>query len=234
MRSLTRDESRRVDAAAQERLGLPGDLLMENAGIRATRHVAEAAARHGLSRVVVIAGPGNNGGDGFVIARQLRGRLDVDLLLVGDPDKVRGDARLNLDRYRKLGGAVTTVDDAAIVVGSLSTPAVVVDALFGTGLARDVEGLPRTVIEAIAASRSPVVAIDLPSGLDCDTGRVLGVAVTAEVTVSFVALKRGFTRELGPSHCGEVVVESIGFPLDALDDLLGRHGAIRQADDASQ
>ena len=224
MGPLDRNEARAVDAAAQERLGIPGDVLMENAGRTVAEQARRLAVLHARRRVVVLAGPGNNGGDGFVAARHLRQWPDdvdaVDVVLCGDPDRVTGDARANLERWRALGGDVTAARDAGPVVAALAGPsAVVIDALFGTGLDRPVEGWRRDAIEATNAAHdtgAPVVAVDLPSGLDADTGAVLGAAVRATVTVTFVAAKVGFDRDPAPAHCGEVVVAPIGFPPDAL------------------
>lgn len=217
-RVLSRAEARRIDQQAQQRLCLPGDLLMENAGIRAAAHILALAAGLARSRVVVIAGPGNNGGDGFVIARQLQDALAVEVLLVGDPAQIGGDAALNLVRLRALRVEPQVITDAAQVTQCLSRgePPVVVDALFGTGLSREIVGLPRAVIAAINSAGHPVVAIDLPSGLDCDTGEVLGDAVRADLTVTFIARKLGFDRGHGGALCGRVEVASIGFPPAAL------------------
>ncbi len=215
MRPLTREESRAVDRDAQVRLHLPGDLLMENAGRALADVVAATLERHGRRRAVVVAGPGNNGGDGFVAARHLLDRADdVVVLLCGAADRLSGDAAANHRRWTALDGRTIEATDAAPVRTALASPPppVVVDAVFGTGLDRPVEGFRREILEAIDAAGHPVVAADLPSGLDADTGEVLGAAVHAETTVTFVAEKVGFARGAGPEYVGEVVVAGIGFP----------------------
>ncbi len=216
MTAFTRDESRRVDALAQTRLLLPGDLLMENAGAWVARTVTTLAKECGADRVVVVCGTGNTGGDGFVTARHLASAarpLRVRVVLVGRAADVAGDAKKNLERLRALAIPVEESSGADLAAALAGPPApVAVDALFGTGLSRPVAGPARAAIEALNASGCPIVAVDLPSGLDCDTGEVLGVAVRATRTVTFVAPKVGFTRGAGAAHTGTVEVASIGFP----------------------
>jgi hydroxyethylthiazole kinase-like uncharacterized protein yjeF len=213
-RPLTRERARAIDRDAQERLLLPGDLLMENAGASVARHALALASEHDLARAVVLCGPGNNGGDGLVAARHLLGRLAVDVLSLAPGASFRGDAAKNLARYEKLGGAVRTIECAEDVAEALAAPPapVVIDALFGIGLDRPLAGLAREVVESLVASDAEIVAVDVPSGLDCDTGEILGAAVVATVTVTFVATKVGFALRSGPRCCGRVIVEAIGFP----------------------
>lgn len=214
MNPLTRAESRALDLRAQSELLLPGELLMENAG-RAVAEAALALARERrCGRAVVAAGPGNNGGDGFVAARHLLGRLPVEVLVLGDPERIAGDAARNLERCRRLAISIRALDAAAPLAAALAgaPPALAIDALFGTGLARPLDGLARAAVEALNAAAVPVVAVDLPSGLDCDTGEILGAAVRADVTVTFVAEKVGFALAAGPAHCGRVLKAPIGFP----------------------
>jgi len=148
--------------------GTAGMTLMENAG----RAVAEAVARMQLQRIVVVAGPGNNGGDGFVAARYLAERgHKVRLCFVGDRAKLRGDAAQSAGHW---SGPIEVASPA-----SLTNCDAVVDALFGAGLDREVSGLPRAMIEAINASGVPIVAVDLPSGINGTTGAIMGTAVNA-------------------------------------------------------
>src|SRR5579885_1155194 len=162
--------------------GVPGIELMENAG----RAVAEAVARRKSAgcHVAVVAGPGNNGGDGFVAARLLAARgYRVTVLLVGDRARLKGDAAAMAQKW--------TGKTEPAEPGKLAGAQVVIDALFGAGLDRAVEGLPRTMIEAMNASGAPIVAVDLPSGINGRSGTVMGAAVKAARTVTFFRPKTG-------------------------------------------
>jgi hydroxyethylthiazole kinase-like uncharacterized protein yjeF len=181
--------------------GTPGITLMENAG----RAVADAAvARHPPgTRVAVVAGPGNNGGDGFVAARMLAERgYRVRVHLIGNPAALKGDAAAAAQRWS--GPTDPALPTALTGVG------LVIDALFGAGLDRPVEGAPRAMIEAMTASGAPVLAVDLPSGINGATGAVMGAAVRAAETVTFFRRKPGHLLMPGRLHCGRVQVASIG------------------------
>ena len=204
---------RALDAHTIETLGVSGELLMETAGHSCVEAVLELLASHRGGDVVVVCGGGNNGGDGFVIARHLQGLgLPVRVALLADPGSLRGDAARNYQRCRQLSVPIET--------GGLVCPArgVIVDAMFGTGLARAVEGRAAAAIEAINSARSPdvsVLAVDLPSGIDSDTGGVLGCAVRADTTVTLSLPKLGIALEPGRSHAGRVRVARIGIADEA-------------------
>jgi ADP-dependent NAD(P)H-hydrate dehydratase / NAD(P)H-hydrate epimerase len=193
----------------------PGAVLMERAGAGAARVLRAQWSKPG-GPVVVCCGKGNNGGDGFVIARHLRrARLGAEVWLVGRREDVRGDAAEMLARWR---GAVTTVETAAqaeALQRRLARAGVVVDALLGTGLNAPVEGTFAAVIDAINATRRPVLAVDIPSGLSADTGHVLGTAVRADVTATFAFPKVGQVLYPGAALCGRLEVVDIGIPPDA-------------------
>ncbi len=183
--------------------GVPGLDLMESAGSA----VAEAAAmlRPAGCRVAVVAGPGNNGGDGFVAARILAKRgYRVEVLLVGEVARLGGDAALAAKKWR---GPLIAAEPARLSVADLA-----IDALFGAGLDRPVEGVPRTMIEAMNAQTVPVVAVDLPSGINGTSGAVMGVAVNATRTVTFFRKKPGHLLIPGRLHCGAISVADIGIP----------------------
>jgi ADP-dependent NAD(P)H-hydrate dehydratase / NAD(P)H-hydrate epimerase len=189
--------------------GTAGIELMENAGCA----VADAVGRvlEGR-RVVVVAGPGNNGGDGFVAARHLAERgYVVRISFVGELKRLKGDAALAADRWSG------PVEEASPV--SLTDCDIIVDALFGAGLDREVEGLPRAMIRAMNSSRVPVIAVDLPSGLNGTTGSVMGVAVEATHTVTFFRRKTGHLLLPGRLHCGIIEVADIGIPVAVLDKI---------------
>ena len=189
--------------------GTPGITLMENAG----RAVAAAAAAISQGRrVLVVAGPGNNGGDGFVAARHLAERgYEVRVSFVGDRERLKGDALLAAERW---SGSVKSASP-----GSLADCDIVIDALFGAGLDREVEGLPCTMIEAMNGAGVPLLAVDLPSGVNGTTGAVMGAAVNAINTVTFFRKKNGHLLLPGRLHCGAVEVADIGIPDRVLDKI---------------
>ena len=200
---LTTDEMAQADRLTIAG-GMPGIELMERAGIA----VAELADRIAKppARIVVVAGPGNNGGDGFVAARHLaeHAYFEVRVSFVGDKSKLRGDAAIAAERWKG------PVDAAA--PEQLSGGGLIVEALFGAGLDREVTGPARAMIEAMNAAGGPVIAVDLPSGINGTTGAVMGVAVKASHTVTFFRRKPGHLLLPGRLHCGAVTVADIGIP----------------------
>ncbi len=204
---------------AMETLGLAGDTLMERAGAAAfaslRRHWPDTRS------IAVACGVGNNAGDGFVVARLAReAGLEAEVLLAGDPARLQGDAATNLERWRGLGGPVRAWSGEA-------PPAVdvLVDALFGIGLDRPVSGVFAACVEALDAAPAPVLALDVPSGLDADGGEVLGAAVHAAATVTFIAPKRGLFTGDGPDCAGAVECSDLGLPADrgpGLDPVVDR------------
>jgi hydroxyethylthiazole kinase-like uncharacterized protein yjeF len=177
---------------------------MENAG----RGVAEAAKGAGV--IAVVCGTGNNGGDGFVAARHLlnSGRK-VKVYVVGLPDKLKADPKTNLNILLKMGAQIKWVRSVKELAG-IKKADLIIDALFGLGLNSPVSGLYYEVIDLLNHSGVPILAIDVPSGLDADSGKVLGIAVRARQTVTFVAPKKGFFKNAGPRCCGKVIVRDIG------------------------
>jgi NAD(P)H-hydrate epimerase len=210
---LSREQVREVDRRAIEEFGVPGVVLMENAG-RGSAELLRALGVHG--RVAICCGKGNNGGDGFVIARHLDNwKVPVRLLLFARPEELTGDAAINFQIARKAGLPL------ALHAGQPETGAVerdlagnewVVDALFGTGLSGPLRAPFDQVVAAINASTARVLAVDIPSGLDCDTGQPLGPTVRAHHTATFVALKRGFAQPAAREWLGQVHVIDIGAP----------------------
>lgn len=195
---LTNDEMRRADASAVK-AGTPSLTLMENAG----RAVADAiAARFPPSKVTVLCGPGNNGGDGFVTARLLAAHGFDVVVTVGEGHK--GDAAAMVRQWQ---GARVALSPAA-----LDGAALIVDALFGAGLSRPLEKTYRGLVEAVNRTHVPVIAVDVPSGLDGDSGQVLGIAVKASMTVTFFRLKPGHLLLPGRELCGETLLADIGIP----------------------
>lgn len=203
---LTNDQMSRADQAAMA-AGIPSQTLMENAG-KAVAEQAMAMAKPG-SRVAVLCGPGNNGGDGFVAARFLkRASYDVRLHLIGEKTALKGDAA---EVARRWDGPVRPMDPVA-----LQSMHLVIDALFGAGLSRPLDGEIALMIDAINRSSLPVLAVDVPSGLDGTTGEARGAVVRATRTVTFFRKKPGHLLLPGRELCGEVVLADIGIPSSVL------------------
>lgn len=213
----TAAEMRELDRATIEDVGIPGVVLMESAGRQTAEAIfAELRARgRSAATIGVLCGPGNNGGDGFVIARWLLGAgHEVRTLLLAPRDRVRGDALVNLLALEHVGGRVQVVDEAALAAHLpwLRTCDVLVDALLGTGLGSDVRGLFAAAIAGLADAAGLRVAVDIPSGVSSDTGQVLGHALRADLTVTYGAWKHGLLHHPGAALAGRVVVADIGIP----------------------
>jgi NAD(P)H-hydrate epimerase len=196
---------RELDRQAIERFGIPAAELMERAG----RAVFEALRQRWPEqrRLHVLAGTGNNAGDGFVVARLAReAGLEATVLQLGDRARLRGDAADKAAAWSARGGAWLDFERLP------RDPGVIVDALFGTGLERPVAGAWAAAVEPANASRVPRVAVDIPSGLHADTGAVLGCAVRADLTVTFIGLKQGLFTADGPDSAGEIRFDSLGVP----------------------
>jgi hydroxyethylthiazole kinase-like uncharacterized protein yjeF len=217
---VTAEEMRALDATTINDIGLPGAVLMENAG----RAVAEVivddlavleAGDSGVD-VAVVCGAGNNGGDGYVIARCLReADIDATVYLATGIDRIGGDAGLHLAAYQHCGGALVSIaseDELDANRADIEAAEVVVDCVFGTGLGRDVEGHYRSVIEVMNQGRGRRVAVDIPSGLSADTGATLGISVQADTTVTMAFLKVGLAVAPGFASCGVVNIAEIGIP----------------------
>lgn len=214
-RLFTREESRDVDRAAIDELGVTGLVLMENAGRGATDVIREVFGDR-LARVVLVGGPGQNGGDAWVIARRLALRGQAPLaVLVGERSRLRAGALSNWAILAALGVETVEVspDHAASIAAQLQDATLIVDGLFGTGLDRPITGGYADAITAMENAAAPLVSLDLPSGLDADTGAVFGIAPHAALTVTFAGHKRGLHQYPGVEHAGEVRVADIGVPV---------------------
>lgn len=217
MRVCTVEEMRKLDGRAVEEHGIPEAILMENAG-GAVYDVIRREMGVRSVRFVVLSGVGNNGGDGFVVARKLLSSgADVRALVLGASESYKGVARQNLEMLSACGAAIQPDADADAITEALAGADAAVDALLGTGMSRDVEGRFRQAIEALNASGLPVYSVDIPSGVDGNTGQVRGVAVRALATVTFGLLKRGHLLYPGADLCGRLYVSRISYP-PALSD----------------
>lgn len=225
LRPLSRTEVRSIDARAAEEFGLPTVVLMENAGRGAAGVIRERLTPPGLSlpRILILCGPGNNGGDGGVVARHLDlWGYPVRVVWFAEPEKLRGDAAVQRRVLERSGleqcfWQNEPNSDRSGLDALLAEADIVVDGLLGTGLTRPVEGILFLLIEAINRSAKPTLALDLPSGLDADSGLPLGTAVRATYTATFVAPKLGFSAPAAASYTGEVVVVDIGAPRSLLE-----------------
>lgn len=205
---LTCGEMQRAEQTAFAR-GIPSFSIMQRAGEAVARAVQE---KWKPCRILVLCGPGNNGGDGFVIAEALRrAGWDVALAAMCSPESLKGDA---MQAAKNWQGKTETLENA-----SFENVDLVVDALFGTGLERPLEGVACTVLEKLKLTKIPVVAVDMPSGIDGNTGHILGTATQAKLTVTFFRKKIGHLLLPGATLCGEVVVADIGVMDDVLDDI---------------
>jgi NAD(P)H-hydrate epimerase len=199
------EQVRSLDRRAIDDLGIPGAVLMERAGAAAFAQLRRRWPN--ARRIAVLSGPGNNGGDGYVIARlALQQGLAVQLFQLGDHSSLRCEAAAAASAFFEAGGRGEPYQ------GLPADADVIVDALLGTGLQRPVAGLWADAIGRANASRAPVLAVDIPSGLDADSGRVLGIAVEAALTVCFIGLKQGMFTGSGPDCCGEIEFDALQVP----------------------
>ena len=223
--TLTREQCRAVDKYAIEQLGIPGVVLMENAGRNAADLIEgwlRQRIRAGTSpgTVAIVCGKGNNGGDGFVIARHLIHRgYAVTVDLFGDPAALAGDAAINHNILARMGVRIGPLTERTLPAAARRwrRSAVLVDALLGTGFAGEVSGPLAKVIGAINELAGPmIVAVDVPSGLDADTGEPGGLAIRADRTVTFLAAKAGYSRPSAKPYLGRVSVVDIGAPTELI------------------
>ena len=219
---LTREQVRTIDRTAIETLKMPGVVLMENAGRAVAQEILGLIEDVESPRVCIVAGSGNNGGDGFVIGRHLHNaHVDVMVLLVAAPDLLRGDAWTHYRILSQMPVPIHPMRSAEQMDqrwGELEQADVIVDALLGTGFS----GQPRAPLDAAilainAAPGAKVVAVDVPSGLDCDSGIAATPCVQAHLTVTFVARKAGFGHSAAAKYLGRVVVADIGVPRELIE-----------------
>ncbi len=221
--TMTAQQVRDFDYHAINTLGIPGAVLMENAGRSCAELIISTLAENPNPKVCIFCGIGNNGGDGYVIARHLLNNdYKVTVVICGNPEKVKADAKTNLDILKKMRQPIETLDmntaDIKAKVRSFTTDTdMIVDAIFGTGLSGQLRGNYQQLIESINAGNTPILAVDIPSGLNCDTAETLGQAIKADYTVTFVAVKKAFTLPHAPNHTGQIFIASIGIePIDWL------------------
>jgi NAD(P)H-hydrate epimerase len=225
MRVLNTAQMREADRCTIEDIGVPSLVLMENAGRQVVAAMEAAFDDLASRRVAILCGRGNNGGDGFVVARTLAQRgISCSVFLFGQVVEVRGDARVNLEILGRLGVAIVEIIDAQaweLHYSEVSRSDLIVDALFGTGLKTALSGLFETVVADVNGLPIPVVAIDVPSGLSADTHQIIGQAIDATLTVTMAAPKLPLILPPAERQVGDLVIADIGIPSHVIDELEG-------------
>ena len=216
MLKLDVKQSKSLDQKAQKEYALPGLILMENAGLRASEAALKMLKKRKAKSVFIFCGPGNNGGDGFAAARHLLNHgLKVRVFLLSDSAKIKGDALVNYRIIQKMGVQIIALRKVPYLKkasAALSKAGLIVDAIFGIGLNKAIGGFMEEVIAEINRAAVPVLSLDVPSGLCASTGKVFGCCVEADETVTFGALKKGFYKGQGPKKTGKVTVADISLP----------------------
>jgi ADP-dependent NAD(P)H-hydrate dehydratase / NAD(P)H-hydrate epimerase len=225
MRILTSAQMRDADRRTIQEIGIPGIVLMENAGRQVVAAMEAVFDDLPERSVAVLCGPGNNGGDGFVVARTLLQRgVDTAVFVVGALGGIRGDARTNLEILGHLGLAVVEINDEQaweLHFSEISQSDLIVDALFGTGLRTPLQGMLETVVADVNASGLPVVSIDVPSGMSADTHELIGDCIDATVTVTLGAPKLPLVLPPAELRAGDIVIADIGIPDEVLESVDG-------------
>jgi hydroxyethylthiazole kinase-like uncharacterized protein yjeF len=219
---VTAEQMREMDRLTIQKYGVPGLDLMERAGQGITKAILERYGRAARKGVLVVAGKGNNGGDGLVVARFLKKeKIPCEVALLARQNELSPDAAHNLRAYLKLRGKVTEITNGTLDLLNKRIPGkgVLVDAILGTGTTKAVGGVYAEAITLMNASGAPIVAVDIPSGLDTDNGTPLGVAIQAEMTVSLAFPKLGLVIYPGLSYAGELVIADIGIDPRAVDEV---------------
>lgn len=211
---LTRDQVRQIDQRAIDDYAMPGVILMENAGGNAANIIGQNYGHLPEKRVAIFCGPGNNGGDGFVIARHLHNAAwQVRIVLAADEDKLTGDALINFRIVRRMPIPIEPIRPGDAVIGWAE---LLVDALLGTGFSGKVRDPLGELIGRINAAGKPIVAVDVPSGLDSQTGQPARSTVKADLTVTFVAVKSGLVEPEAREYVGKIVTADIGVPKELI------------------
>jgi NAD(P)H-hydrate epimerase len=213
-KAISAQQMKQIDQRAINEFGIPSIVLMENAG----RSVAEAAIdilEDTGKKVICVCGKGNNGGDGFVCARHLVNRgAKVKIFLIGSPDELKGDAKINFSILQKMKADICLLkkEDILNFQQEIKRADLIIDAIFGIGLSGKVREPYAKIITTINANAKPVIAVDIPSGLNADSGEVLGVCIKAAKTITFAAAKIGCLKAQGPEVCGQLIVADISIP----------------------
>jgi ADP-dependent NAD(P)H-hydrate dehydratase / NAD(P)H-hydrate epimerase len=225
MRILNASQMRDADRRTIDEIGVPSIVLMENAGRQVVAAIEMHFADLELERVAVLCGRGNNGGDGFVVARTLHQRgVEAPVFVIGEIDGIKGDARTNLEILGQLGMSVVEITDEQaweLHFSEISRCDLIVDAIFGTGLRKPISGMLETIVADVNGSSVPVVAVDLPTGLSADTHEVRGDCINATLTVTLAAPKLPLALPPAERRAGDLVIADIGIPAEVIEGLDG-------------
>ncbi len=221
---FSRDQVRQVDQRAISEFNIPGIVLMENAARGLALQAMQMLGwphRPMTGSVLIITGPGNNGGDGFAAARHLHNHgVQCTLILLKSPDSYKGDALTNLQIAQAMNlNIIVAPEDPITALSNLEPNTLIIDCIFGTGLNAPPAAPYDQVVNFINAQPALVLACDIPSGLDCDTGKPLGEAVRADATATFVGFKQGFTNSQSREYTGQIIVTDIGAPARLVKEL---------------
>jgi NAD(P)H-hydrate epimerase len=211
MKVVTAEEMMELDRRAREDLGIPSIILMENAG----RFVAQEAAKLSPGRKIsVICGKGNNGGDGFVAARYLQEMgFDPFVILIGKTEDVKHDPKVNIERLKVPINEAVDAASFEVMKPKIADSDLIIDAIFGIGLNTDLKSPYIEIVTWLNSLHKPILAVDVPSGLNATTGKIMGAAIKATKTITFAAAKTGFFKADGPRYVGEVELADIGIPV---------------------
>ena len=213
-KALTAREIQSLDRKAIEKYGVPSIVLMENAGRAVADEVLKDLRKIRRPKVCVFCGVGNNAGDGFVIARHLLNQgIGTKIFLIGRPKQLKADAAIN---YQILQNCKYKISEISLLAGAVRKTVeetdIIIDAIFGVGLNRDIVEPSKSIIEVLNHSMKRILAVDVPSGLNATTGKIYGVCIKAYKTVTFSFPKTGFFKNAGPLYIGKLVVADIGIP----------------------
>lgn len=220
MLTINCQEMKDMDSYSIKEIGIPSIVLMENAALKVINHIDS----DNINSFTIICGVGNNGGDGLAIARHLViNKKNVDLFIIGNLDKGTTDFNINLNILKNLGinpNCISGEIELKLLKKSLLKNDLTIDAIFGIGLTRKVEGIFKEVISLINDSSDNILSVDIPSGLNGDTGEALGISVKANKTITFHLMKKGLLK--GKEYAGEIIVETIGIPEKTTKTILKR------------
>ena len=213
-------QMKEIDEIAIYRYKIPGIILMENAALHVVKAATEMLNEHNSRKVTLIAGKGNNGGDAFAAARHLMQKFDVSIISLAERNSVSCDAKVFLDILENLKADIkylTGTDSLKEIKTFINSSDLIIDGIFGTGIHGDIKGFYQDVITALNESGKRVLSIDIPSGINGETGQICNVAVKAEKTVTFSLPKPGLYQYPGREYSGDIIIADIGIPFEAME-----------------